>query len=76
MSAQNRPAKRRLSHLANFTRTDSGVVTVEWAALAAAVVIGAITIAWLVWVNMETQSNSVGSTINDVSSTTTSQPPP
>ena len=65
-----------LSHLANFVRRQYGVVTVEWVALAAALVIGAVTIAWLVATNVKSQSNSVGSTISDVSNTTTSQPHP
>jgi Flp pilus assembly pilin Flp len=59
-----------------FARENRGVVTVEWVAIAAAVVVGAITIAWLVFTQVQTQSNSVGTPINDVSNTPVSQPPP
>jgi hypothetical protein len=76
MKAQNREVRRRHSHFANFARKDSGLVTVEWVALAAAMVIGAVTIAWLVELNVKNQSGSVGSTINGVANTTTNQAHP
>ena len=66
---------RRIS-FTTLVRSENGLVTVEWVALAAAMVIGAVTIAWLVMTNMKTESNSVGSTINNVATTNTTQPHP
>ena len=47
-----------------------------WYALAAAMVIGAVTIAWLVMTNVKNQAGSVGSPISGVANTNVSQPPP
>lgn len=68
--------RRLRSRLFGFAKRQDGVVTVEWVAIAAAVVVGAITIGWLVFTNVKTHSNSVGQPINDVSNTPVTQPPP
>jgi hypothetical protein len=44
-----------------FFSSEDGVVAVEWVALAGAVVIGGITVAWIVLNNLKTPANSVGS---------------
>ena len=59
-----------------FARENHGLVTVEWVAIAAAVVVGAITVAWVVFGNVRTEANSVGSTIENVANTPVTQPPP
>jgi hypothetical protein len=42
---------------------ETGVVTAEWVALAGAVLIGAITVGWLVLNSLKTPAGSVGSNI-------------
>ena len=76
MNNFNRQCGRWLSRFASFAREDKGLVTVEWVALAAAMVIGAVAIAWIALTSVETQSNTVGSTIGGVANTTTTQTPP
>ena len=47
----------------NFTNNELGLVTVEWVALAGAVVIGGITVVWIVMNNLQTPAQAVGSNI-------------
>ena len=47
--------------LKRFFSSEDGEVTIEWVALAGAVVIGGITIAWIVLNNLQTPANSVSS---------------
>ena len=54
--------------LRDFARKEDGLVTVEWVALAAALVIGAITIGWLVMSNMKMPANKIGTQINSAAS--------
>jgi Flp pilus assembly pilin Flp len=49
--------------LSRFVRAQDGLVTVEWVALAGAVVIGGITVVWLVMNNLKTPANAVGSNL-------------
>jgi hypothetical protein len=49
--------------LKTFVLSEEGLVTVEWVALAGAVVIGGITVVWTIMNNLQTPSNSVGSNI-------------
>jgi len=51
------------SWLRSFGRDEGGLVTVEWVALAGAVVIGGITVVWLVMNNLQTPANAVGNNI-------------
>ena len=46
-----------------FFSSEEGLVTVEWVALAGAVVIGGITVVWIVLNNLQTPANSVGSNL-------------
>ena len=47
-----------------FLKNEDGLVTVEWVALASALVIGAIALAWLVMGQLETPANTIGTKIN------------
>jgi len=46
-----------------FARDERGLVTVEWVSLAGAVVIGGITVAWLVLNTLITPANNVASNV-------------
>lgn len=76
MSAPGRKSLRARILAGRFVKSTSGLATVEWVALAAAMVIGAVTIAWLVMTNVKNQAGSVGSPISGVANTNVSQPPP
>jgi len=56
-----------------FIKGEEGLVTVEWVALAAAVVVGGITLVWLVMNNLKTPANSIGTGINNAATTTVTQ---
>jgi hypothetical protein len=49
---------RRL--LGQFARLQDGLVTVEWVALAGAVVIGGITVVWIIENGLKTPAQSAG----------------
>ena len=51
------------SWLHSFGTDEGGLVTVEWVALAGAVVIGGITVVWIVMNNLQTPANAVGSNL-------------
>lgn len=55
--------KNAFYRLRTFLRDQSGLVTVEWVALAGAVVIGGITVVWIVMNNLQTPANAIGSNI-------------
>lgn len=59
-----------------FAATEDGLVTVEWVALASAVVVGGVTVAWLVGSNLKAPANSLGTQINTIAHTTITQPHP
>ena len=59
------PAGRWLRH---FGANESGLVTVEWVALAGAVLIGGITVAWLVLNGLQTPANNVGTNLTSCES--------
>lgn len=63
----------RLRRFGRFVRADEGLVTVEWVALASAVVVGGITLVWLIVSNLETPARSVGSPINGAATTAVTQ---
>ena len=58
--------------LRDFLRREDGLVTVEWVALAAAIVVGAITIGYLIMNNIRTSANLVGTGVTNAASQTTS----
>lgn len=51
-----------------FFKDESGLVTVEWVAIAAALVVGAIAIAWAVLSSLEGPAETIGSVIGTVPS--------
>lgn len=51
--------KRVFGVLRNFTKSEDGVVTVEWVALAGAVLVGAIAIGWIVLNGLQTPANNI-----------------
>lgn len=55
--------------LQNFLKSEDGLVTVEWVALASALVIGAITVGWLVLDNLKAPANAIGTNITSKAST-------
>lgn len=55
--------------LRSFSKDERGVVTVEWVALAGAVVIGAIAVGWIVMNNLQTPANNVGTQVTSCEST-------
>ena len=62
--------------LSRFLNEESGLVTVEWVAVAAAVVVGGITLVWLVMNHIETPANSVGSQIHNAATAPVNQSQP
>jgi Flp pilus assembly pilin Flp len=53
-----------------FWNNEDGLVTVEWVALASAMVIGAIAIGWLVMGEMKAPANTIGNKITTSQSNT------
>jgi Flp pilus assembly pilin Flp len=58
--------------LRSFAKDEQGVVTVEWVALAGAVVIGAIAVGWIVMNNIKTPASAIGTNITSCESTAAS----
>ena len=56
-----------MARLRGFFTSEDGLVTVEWVALASAMVVGAIAIGWLVMDNLKSPANLIGSNINSLS---------
>jgi Flp pilus assembly pilin Flp len=54
-----------INSMRRFLKAEDGVVTVEWVAIAAALTIGAIVIAWTVLDSLQPAASTIGSTIND-----------
>ena len=68
--------KARRGFLSRLAKSEDGLVTVEWVALAAAMVVGAVSIGWLVMVNLKTPAASIGTGIDTTATTTITQPHP
>lgn len=58
-----------LRAIRKFMRREDGLVTVEWVALAAAVVVGGIAVVWVVMDKMEVTAGTVGNNINPLATT-------
>jgi len=56
--------KQFLRHLRDFARREDGLVTVEWVALTAAMVVAAIVISFSVMSNTNTEAKSIGGGIS------------
>jgi Flp pilus assembly pilin Flp len=52
-----------LKLLRGFVVSEEGLVTVEWVALAGAIVVGAIAVGWLVMNSMSTPATAIGTTV-------------
>jgi Flp pilus assembly pilin Flp len=59
-----------------FIKGEEGLVTVEWVALAAAVVVGGITLVWLVMNNLKTPAGQIGTGISNAATRTVTQNQP
>ena len=57
--------KQFLRAVGNFGRREDGLVTVEWVALTAAMVVAAVVISYSVMTNTNTQAKTVGNGINN-----------
>ena len=58
------PLKRTGRLLMRFARAQDGVITVEWVALAGAVVIGGIAVAWAVLNTLPSHAGTTGAAIS------------
>jgi Flp pilus assembly pilin Flp len=61
--------------LSRLVKREDGLVTVEWVALAAAMVVGAVTVGWLVLGNLGGPANKIGSQLNSVATSPLPAPP-
>ena len=55
--------------LQKFMVSEVGLVTVEWVALAGAIIIGAIAVGWIVMRSLSSPANAIGSSITSHQST-------
>jgi hypothetical protein len=55
--------------LQKFMVSEVGLVTVEWVALAGAIIIGAIAVGWIVMRSLSSPAHSIGSSITSHQST-------
>lgn len=63
------PVRRRVfGVLRNFSLQEHGVVTVEWVALAGAVVVGAIAVGWIVLNSLKGPASTITSGLTDCES--------
>ena len=60
--------------LRGFAHEEDGLVTVEWVAIAAAVVVGGIAITWTVLQSLEPVASSIGGTLTGVAGTAPTNP--
>ena len=64
MESLKRQFRKTLQALHNFARREDGLVTVEWVALTASMVIGAIVVSYTVMHNTNTQAQTLGNGIS------------
>lgn len=62
------------SSLSKLVRSEDGMVTVEWVALSAAVLVGGIAIAWAVLNNLDPVVSQIGTQANTAVGTVSSAP--
>jgi hypothetical protein len=60
--------------LKNFLFDDDGMVTVEWVAISAAIVVGGIAIAWAVLDSLDPAAATIGGTLDGVAGTAPTAP--
>ena len=61
--------KKLRRDLQGFMVSEDGLVTVEWVALAGAIIIGAIAVGWLVMKSLSSPANAIGTQITSHTST-------
>lgn len=64
----------KLTKVRHFLRKKDGMVTVEWVALSAAVLVGGIAIAWTVLNNLDPVATQIGNQATSAAGTVTSAP--
>ncbi len=64
----------KLRKVRHFLRKKDGMVTVEWVALSAAVLVGGIAIAWTVLNNLDPVAKQIGSQAEKAAGTVTKAP--
>ena len=64
MNSLKKPSRKNLRDLWNFARREDGLVTVEWVALTASMVVAAIVVSYTVMHNTNTQAQTVGTGIS------------
>ena len=60
--------------LQRFRKDEDGAMTVEWVAIAAAVVVGAVAITWQVMANLDPVSGQIGGQIDNAIGTVPTPP--
>jgi Flp pilus assembly pilin Flp len=70
MSLHTEWLRRTGTDLRGFWSSEDGLVTVEWVALAGAIIIGAIAVGWLVMRSLSAPANAIGSQIQAKTSST------
>jgi hypothetical protein len=63
-----------LQTVKNFVCEDDGMVTVEWVAISAAIVVGGIAIAWAVLDSLDPAAATIGGTLDGVAGTAPTAP--
>jgi len=63
MNIKSNKSRGLLGWIRSFGQDEGGLVTVEWVALAGAVVIGGIAVVWFVMNSLTTPANAVGSNL-------------
>ena len=64
MESLKKQSQKALRDLCNFARREDGLVTVEWVALTAAMVVAAVVISYTVMHNTNAEASTVGNGIN------------
>ena len=65
MESLKKLSQKTLRDLRNFARREDGLVTVEWVALTAAMVVAAVVISYTVMHNTNTEAATVGTGISN-----------
>ena len=65
MNSLKKQSRKNLRDLCNFARREDGLVTVEWVALTAAMVVAAVVISYTVMHNTNTEAATIGTGVNN-----------
>ena len=61
--------QKTIRTMRDFFTAEDGLVTVEWVALASALVVGAISVGWLVMTDLKAPANTIGTQISAAAKT-------